>query len=101
MGCKQTPEKQGSDHLKMDAPLRMKLAEMERNDDQSNLQCFVEFADPIEGETREMLESIGLKVMSIVDNIAVVEGDPESIYESVKLENVRTVSLSETRPTLR
>ncbi len=100
MGCKHTPEERSIDHMKLDAPLRTKLAEMERHEDQSHLQCFVEFDDTIDSDTREKLENTGLKIMSIVDNIAVVEGDPESIQQCTKLEGVRSISLSITRPPL-
>ena len=100
IGCKNTPEEQSADHMKLDAPLRMKLAEMERNDDRSNLQCFVEFADPIDSGTREKLENTGVKILSIIDNIAVVEGAPESIHQSANLQSVRSISLSIVRPPL-
>lgn len=100
MGCKNTPEEQSADQMKLDAPLRMKLAEMERNEDRSHLQCFVEFDDPIDIDTSEKLENTGLKIMSIVDNIAVVEGDPGSIQQCTTLEGVRSISLSTTRPPL-
>jgi len=100
MGCKHTPEERKTDHMKLDAPLRTKLAEMERNEDQSYLQCFVEFDDPIDSGTREKLENTGLRIMSIVDNIAVVEGTPESIHQCAELESVRSISLSITRPPL-
>jgi hypothetical protein len=98
MGCsKHTPEERNTDHMKFDAPLRTKLAQMERDDNRSAIAFYIETDGNIDTDKRILLEETGVTIKSVVDNIAVAEGDPESIQRCTQLEFVRSMSLSVTR----
>jgi hypothetical protein len=93
-GCKRTADERPTPYLKMDAPLRMKLAEMERTEDRAPVQCLIEIDGELDTETKEKLERTGIRVITVVGTIAAIEGDPDSIVRCAGLDIVRSVSLS-------
>lgn len=95
--CKHTPEERNNDTMKLDAPLRTKITQMERDNDQSALSFYIELTEDIDDEKREVLKDTGIEIKSAVDKIIVAEGDPDSIKRTAQLEFVRSLSLSMTR----
>lgn len=95
--CKHSPDERAADRMKFDAPLRSKLAQMERDDDRSPVSCFIELEEALNEDKREKIEEAGVKIKSVVENIITVEGDPDSIRRCAELEFVKSISLSMVR----
>lgn len=87
---------------KLDAPLRLKLRERAevRTQEQALIRCLIEFNGPVKDEEKRQLEAAGLRLLTVVNQIATAEGGPDAIHRAAAYEFVRSISLSQTRSPL-
>jgi len=100
IGCTSKTMKEQDVNSKFDAHLRMKLGEMEHARQDTSLPCLLQCDGVVDEQKKQQLETAGLRVMTVVDEIATVEGSPDAIRRAAKYDFVRSISLSRTRPPL-
>jgi hypothetical protein len=82
---------------KFDAPLRLKLHELEQTRQTQALACFVQCRAAVDEDMAAQLEASGLKVQSIINNIVVARGEPEAIRHAAAHEFVVSIELGISR----
>ena len=87
---------------KFDAPLRMKLREVEAaGSDDAVVSVFVELPGAPTAEQRTALEQAGLDVQTVAGRVVTARGTSAAVHRVASLDFVTSVSLSQTRPPLR
>jgi len=82
---------------KLDAQLRNKLSEMKQENADLPLKCFVKFVGNFDENKEEKLKEIGVKVLTVLKEIVIIEGRPDAISKVASLDFVHSISLSQTR----
>lgn len=82
---------------KFDAPLRMKLEEVNQAQESTILKCFIKCEGSIDGVKRKVLEEAGIRILTVAKDIATVEGTFAAIRQAAGYNFVRSISLSQTR----
>ncbi|ACF12706.1 hypothetical protein Ctha_0235 [Chloroherpeton thalassium ATCC 35110] len=80
---------------KFDAPLRIKLRELKKNEAKETLRVLVKCSSKISDEMKTALEKTGLKIGTIAGNICTTSGNIHVIEHLQALQFVQRVSLSQ------
>ena len=82
---------------KMDAPLRMTLNEATKAASIDPIACLVKLSGTLDAEKRAILSRTGITKLTVVNDIASIEGTPEAIRKIAMLDFVQSISLSQVR----
>lgn len=82
---------------KMDAALRMRIAEIERSSSDEPVHLLVKISEPAQASHRDQLETAGLHVRDVVGDIVTASGDVDAIRKAASLPLVLKLSLAQTR----
>lgn len=93
MNCHLKPEYQMSD--KFDAPLRLKIQELNRNKQQQPFTCFIKLAQPPDEKQKSELEKDRLRLITQTNKIITAEGQPEAFIRAARHDFVISISLSQ------
>jgi len=80
---------------KFDAALRMKIHEMDQNQFNHSLSCFIKLGEPLNEQQKSQLEKIGLKLLTATGTIITVQAQPDALKKASELKFVESISLSQ------
>jgi hypothetical protein len=82
---------------KFDAPLRMKLNELKQVKVAAPLKCLVKLNGSFDEKKNKMLDETGIDVLTVLNEIITIEGQPDAIRRVATYDFVHSISLSQTR----
>lgn len=83
---------------KFDAPLRLKIHELEQSGSRDSLDCFIRLDGYPAAEKQAALRKAGLRILTTLRTIITVRGTSGALRRAASHDFVKQISLSQTRP---